>query len=196
MGQNKIIYRRVSTCDQNLDRQFSNLPFEDTAEYKVFNDKASGKDFNREGWEAMLKYIREGDEVFIYSLDRMGRDMLGIMKVVDYLIKEKKVTLHLEKEGLTLKAGEDLNPMAKAMLHMLGMFAELERSLIKERQKEGIKAAKAKGVHCGRPAKGLRRAEVNEKEVLAALAEGQNVSEVARNFNITRAMVYRIKAAN
>ncbi|EHR7341686.1 recombinase family protein [Escherichia coli] len=196
MSQSKIIYRRVSSCDQNFNRQFSNLPFEDTAEYKVFDDKASGKDFNRKGWEDMLAYIREGDEVFIYSLDRMGRDMLGIMKVVDYLIKEKKVTLHLEKEGLTLKAGEDLNPMAKAMLQMLGMFAELERSLIKERQKEGIAAAQAKGVHCGRPAKGLRRAEVNEEAVLAALAEGQNVSEVARNFNITRQMVYRIKAAN
>ncbi|HBI9931164.1 TPA: recombinase family protein [Escherichia coli] len=193
MSQSKIIYRRVSAQDQNLDRQFSNLPFKDTAEYKVFEDKASGKDFNRKGWEAMLKYIREGDEVFIYSLDRMGRDMLGIMKVVDHLIKEKKVTLHLEKEGLTLKAGEDLNPMAKAMLQMLGMFAELERSLIKERQKEGIAAAQAKGVHCGRPAKGLRLAEVDKEAVLAALAEGQNVSEVARKFNITRQMVYRIK---
>ncbi|ELM6137725.1 recombinase family protein [Escherichia coli] len=192
----KFVYRRVSTCDQNLDRQLPNLPYDDTKEYLVYSDKKSGKDFEREGWKALVKAACEGDEIYIHSLDRMGRNMLGILKELDYLVKEKKVTLHFEKESLTLKAGEDLNPMANAMVQMLGMFAELERSLIKERQKEGIAAAKARGVHCGRPAKGLRFAEVDKEAVLAALAEGHNVSEVARNFGISRQMVYRIKAAN
>ncbi|MBO0269352.1 recombinase family protein [Escherichia coli] len=192
----KFVYRRVSTTDQNLDRQLPNLPYDDTKEYLVYSDKKSGKDFEREGWKALVKAAGEDDEIYVHSLDRMGRSMLGILKELDYLLKEKKVTLHFEKEHLTLKPGEDLNPMATAMVHMLGMFAELERSLIKERQKEGIAAAKARGVHCGRPAKGLRRAEVNEEAVLAALVEGQNVSEVARKFGISRQMVYRIKAAH
>lgn len=192
----KFVYRRVSTEEQNLDRQLPNLPYDDTKEYLVYSDKKSGKDFEREGWKALVKAAGEGDEIFLHSLDRLGRNMLGILKELDYLVKEKKVTLHFEKESLTLKAGEDLNPMANAMVQMLGMFAELERSLIKERQKEGIAAAKARGVHCGRPAKGLRRAEVDEEAVLAALAEGQNVSAVARKFGISRQMVYRIKAAN
>lgn len=188
----KVIYRRVSTKDQKLDRQFPDLPFEDTDVYKVFHDKKSGKNFEREGWKAMLDYIREGDEVFIYSLDRMGRDMLGILKAVDFLIKEKRVTLHLEKENLVLKAGEDVGPMAKMLLQMLGMFAELERNLMLERQREGIEAAQARGVHCGRPAKG----KADPEEVLAALAEGKSVRKVAEELGITPSMVQRIKAAH
>lgn len=188
----KIIYRRVSTREQNLDRQFPDLPFASNEEYKVFHDKKSGKNFEREGWKAMLDYLREGDEVFVYSLDRMGRDMLGILKAVDFLVKEKRVTLHLEKENLVLKAGEDVSPLAKMMLQMLGMFAELERNLILERQREGIEAAQARGVHCGRPAKG----KADPETVLAALAEGKSVRKVAEEIGITPSMVQRIKQAH
>ena len=192
----KFIYRRVSTCDQKLDRQLPDLPFEHTEDYRVFSDKKSGKDFNREGWKDMYRQLRKGDDLYIHSLDRMGRNLLEILKEIDKLVKEKGVNLHIVSDNIYLEVGKEVNPMVELQLNIMGAVAQMERKLIKERQREGIEAAKAKGVHCGRPAKGLRLVEVDKEAVLAALAEGHNVSEVARNFGITRQMVYRIKNAH
>lgn len=192
----KFVYRRVSTTEQNLDRQLPDMPFKETEDCLVFSDKKSGKDFEREGWKDMCNRLHRGDELYIHSLDRMGRNLLEILKEIAYLVKEKGVSLHIVKDNIHLEVGKEVSAMVELQLNIMGAVAQMERKLIKERQKEGITAAKARGVHCGRPAKGLRRVEVDEKAVLAALAEGQNVSAVARNFNITRAMVYRIKAAH
>ncbi|HHL8702666.1 TPA: recombinase family protein [Escherichia coli] len=191
MAQDKIVYRRVSSTGQNLDRQLHDLPFEDTAEYKVFHDKTSGKNFDRPAWKELRSYIRKGDHIYIHSLDRMGRNLLEILQEIDYLVKEVKVNLHLEKEKLDLLGGEDLNPMVKMQLQIMGAVAEMERELINERRREGIAAAKAAGKHCGRPAKGHADPEV----VMKALAEGKSIREVAREFGISPSMVYRIKNA-
>ncbi|ELS5869632.1 recombinase family protein [Escherichia coli] len=195
MSQSKIIYRRVSTTDQNFARQLPNMPFENTEEYKVFHDKTSGKNFDRPEWKALRDYIREGEDLYIHSLDRMGRNLLEILQEVDYLVKEKKVNLHIVKDGINLMGGEELNPMIKMQLQIMGAVAEMERELIAERRKEGIAAAKAAGRHLGRPAKGLRLVEVNKEAVLAALAEGKSIRKVAEEFNISKSMVHRIKAA-
>lgn len=189
----KFIYRRVSSQDQNLDRQLPDLPFESNAEWKVFHDKKSGKNFDREGWKEMLKFVREGDEIYMHSLDRMGRDLLSILKEIDHLVKEVGVTLHFRKECIHLVGGEKLNAMQNCMLNMLAAVAQMERELINERRLEGIAAAKAAGKHCGRPPKGLSRAEVNEEAILAALAEGKSVRKVAEEFNVSKSMVHRIK---
>lgn len=191
MAQSKIVYRRVSSTGQNLDRQLSNLPFKTNDEYRVFHDKTSGKNFDRPAWKALREYIREGDDIYIHSLDRMGRNLLEILQEIDYLVKEKKVNLHLDKEKLDLLGGEELNTMVKMQLQIMGAVAEMERELINERRREGIAAAKAAGKHCGRPAKG----QADPEAVMRALAEGKSIREVAKDFGISPSMVYRIKKA-
>lgn len=193
MSQSKIIYRRVSTTDQNFARQLPNMPFENTEEYRVYHDKTSGKNFDRPEWKALRDYIREGDDLYIWDLDRMGRNLLEILQEVKYLVEEKKVNLHIVNKGIDLWGGKELDPMIKMQLQIMGAVAEMERELIKERRQEGIAAAKAAGTHCGRPAKGLRRVQVDEKAVLAALEEGKSIRKVAEEFNISKSMVQRIK---
>lgn len=190
-----VIYRRVSTTDQNLDRQLPDMPFESdkTKEIMVFHDKTSGKDFDRPEWKALRRYIREGDDLYIWELDRMGRNLLEILKEVDELVKEVKVNLHIVKDNIHLEGGKELSAMVALQLQIMGAVAEMERKLIAERRQEGIAAAKARGVHCGRPAKGLRLAEVDKEAVLAALEAGKSVRKVAEEFNISKSMVQRIK---
>lgn len=189
----KFIYRRVSTTSQKTDRQLTDMPFEDTDDYRVYEDKTSGKNFDRPAWKALRACIRKGDDLYIHSLDRMGRNLLEILKEIDELVKEVKVNLHIVKDGINLMGGEELNPMVKMQLQIMGAVAEMERELIAERRREGIAAAKAAGKHCGRPPKGLRRAEVDEEAVLAALAKGDSIRKVAEDFNISKNMVCRIK---
>lgn len=191
----KFVYRRVSTTDQNFARQLPDMPFESTKDCLVFHDKTSGKNFDRPMWKELRTHIREGEDLYIHSLDRMGRNLLEILQEVDYLVKEKKVNLHIVKDGINVMGGEDLNPMLKMQLQIMGAVAEMERELIAERRKEGIAAAKAAGRHLGRPAKGLRLVEVDKEAVLAALEEGKSIRKVAEEFNISKSMVQRIKAA-
>lgn len=186
-----VIYRRVSTTSQNLDRQLPDMPFESTKDCKVFHDKTSGKNFDRPAWKALRDFIREGDDLYIWELDRMGRNLLEILKEVDELVKVVKVNLHIVKDNIHLVAGEELSPMVALQLQIMGAVAEMERKLIAERRQEGIAAAKAAGKHCGRPAKG----HADPKAVLQALAEGKSIREVAKQFGISPSMVHRIKTA-
>ncbi|MBZ1501536.1 recombinase family protein [Escherichia coli] len=187
----KVIYRRVSTTSQNLERQLPDMPFESTEDCKVFHDKWSGKNFERPAWKALRGYIREGDDLYVHELDRMGRNLLEILKEVDELVKVVKVNLHIVKDNIHLVAGEELSPMVALQLQIMGAVAEMERKLIAERRQEGIAAAKAAGKHCGRPAKG----HADPKAVLQALAEGKSIREVAKELGISPSMVHRIKKA-
>lgn len=187
----KFVYRRVSSTSQKTDRQLKDMPFEDTNDYRVYEDKTSGKDFDRPAWKALRACIRKGDDLYIHSLDRMGRNLLEILQEVDYLVKEVKVNLHIVKDGLHLLGGEELSPMVEMQLQIMGAVAEMERKLINERRQEGIAAAKAAGKHCGRPVKG----HADKEAVLQALAEGKSIRAVAKQFGISNTMVYRIKEA-
>ena len=146
----KIInYIRVSTIDQNPDRQRAALPDAD----KVFIERASGSSIKRPKLQEMLNYIRpgEGDQVHVHSIDRLARNVEDLNKIVRQIVELKAiVTFH--KEGLTFGNGES-SAMTDFMLNMLGSIAQFERAMIKERQAEGIAAAKAKGKHLGRPPK-------------------------------------------
>ena len=179
MHGQRIGYIRVSTLDQNPDRQLEGAQVN-----KVFSDKASGKDTQRPQLDALLGYIREGDTLVVHSMDRLARNLDDLRRLVQQLTG-RGVRIEFIKEGLTF-TGED-SPMANLLLSVMGAFAEFERELIRERQREGIALAKQRGAYRGRkPALNstetaeLRR-RVEAREPKAALA---------REFGISRATLY------
>ena len=176
-----IAYRRVSTVDQNTDRQLADESFD-----KVFEDKASAKDTRRPQLQAMIEFAREGDTVVVHSIDRLARNLADLESLIKQFTT-KGVTVEFRKESLTFAGGED--PMQTLMLQMMGAFAQFERSMIRERQREGVAAAKAKGKHMGRPpsidAKTL-------KSLKAKRLSGVSVRRLQDEFNLSRASVYRL----
>jgi len=176
----RVGYKRVSTLDQSAERQLVGEELD-----KVFEDKVSGKDTNRPQLQRMLEYVREGDVLVVHSLDRLARNLVDLRQLVDGLI-ERGVTVEFVKERLTFD-GDD-NAMSKLLLSVMGAFAEFERSLIRERQREGISLAKAKGdVYKGRkPSLSPERATELRERVKA----GANKAALAREFKISRAALY------
>ena len=130
----RIGYVRVSSFDQNPERQLENVEVG-----KVFIDKASGKDTQRPELEALQAFVREGDTVVVHSMDRLARNLDDLRHLVQKLTK-RGVRIEFVKESLVF-TGED-SPMANLMLSVMGAFAEFERALIRERQREGIDLAK------------------------------------------------------
>ena len=176
----RIGYVRVSTFEQNTDRQLDGVQLDET-----FTDKASGKDTARPQLEALLKFTRRGDIVFVHSMDRLARNLDDLRRVVGDLTK-RGVQVQFVKEGLTF-TGED-SPMATLMLSVMGAFAEFERALIKERQREGVALAKQRGAYKGRK-KSLTAGQVATlKERLAA---GETKTKVATDLGISRETLYQ-----
>jgi DNA invertase Pin-like site-specific DNA recombinase len=175
----KVGYVRVSSIDQSCDRQLNGLELD-----KVFEDKASGKDTKRPGLTACLEYLREGDWLVIHSMDRASRNLGDLEKLVDGL-NGKGVTVQFIKENLTF-AGDD-TPMARLQLQMMGAFAQFERSMIKERQREGISVAKAAGKHLGRAPK-LSPDKVDELKRRAAA--GETKASLATEFGVSRQSIF------
>jgi len=176
----RVGYVRVSTLDQNEHRQLEGMDLD-----KTFLDRASGKDVKRPQLTAMLEFVREGDSVFCHSMDRLGRNLTDLRKLVD-LLTERGISIHFLKESLTF-TGEDA-PMANLMLSVMGAVAQFERDLIRERQREGIELAKRAGAYKGRKRKFSpeRAAELSRR-----LAEGEEKASLAREFGVNRATVYR-----
>jgi len=138
----RIGYVRVSSFDQNPDRQLEQIDVG-----KMFTDKASGKDTQRPELERLLAFVREGDTVVVHSMDRLARNLDDLRRIVQGLT-QRGVRMEFVKEGLAF-TGDD-SPMANLMLSVMGAFAEFERALIRERQREGIVLAKQRGVYRGR----------------------------------------------
>jgi DNA invertase Pin-like site-specific DNA recombinase len=173
-------YIRVSSVDQNTERQLDGMTLD-----KTFTDKASGKDTRRPQLERALEFLREGDTLVVHSMDRLARNLDDLRRVVLGLTK-KGVKVQFVKESLTF-TGED-SPMANLLLSVMGAFAQFERELIKERQREGIAIAKAKGdVYVGRKhsLSAERAAELKKRA-----ATGENKAALAREFGISRAALY------
>src|SRR5258708_36402794 len=139
----RVGYVRVSDADQNIERQLDGIELD-----RVFTDRASGKDVKRPQLQAALEYLREGDTLYVHSLDRLARNAEDLLRVVRELT-QRGVAVEFLKNKLTFAAGT-ADPMAKLMLTMLAGFAAFERDLIRERQREGIALAKAQGVYKGR----------------------------------------------
>jgi DNA invertase Pin-like site-specific DNA recombinase len=138
----RVGYVRVSSADQNTVRQLDGIKVE-----RTFTDKASGKDTARPKLEEMLAFVRDGDTVLVHSMDRLARNLDDLRRVVRTLTG-KGVGVEFVKESLTF-TGED-SPMATLLLSVMGAFAEFERALILERRREGIAAAKQRGVYASR----------------------------------------------
>ena len=177
---------RVSSVDQNDSRQLEGVLLD-----KTFTDKASGKDTNRPHLKAMLEFVREGDHIFVHSMDRLSRSLRDLQDVVEQLTA-KGISVAFIKENLTFEppaTGADAHKTAYStlMLQLLGAVSQFERALIKERQREGIAIAKAKKVYKGRkPA--LDKSSVAKLKQM--VADGLPKVQIAKELGISRASVY------
>jgi len=151
-------YIRVSTKEQNEDRQLIALREMSIPERNIFMDKQSGKDFNRPQYKKLVKKLKPDDLLYIKSIDRLGRNYEEIQNQWRILTKEKKVDIVvLDMPLLDTRRGKDLMGtfLSDIVLQVLSFVAENERTNIRQRQAEGIAAAKARGVRFGRPPKAL-----------------------------------------
>lgn len=180
----RVGYVRVSTVEQNTARQLDGLVL-----HKTFTDHASGGTTDRPQLDEALRYVREGDILVVHSMDRLARNLDDLRKIVRDLTG-RGVAVEFVKEGQTFTA-EGSNPMANLMLSMLGAFAEFERALIRERQREGIALARQQpGKYKGRaPALTLERAQ--ELKLRDVAQGGKGRAALAREFGISRETLYQ-----
>jgi DNA invertase Pin-like site-specific DNA recombinase len=173
-----IGYVRVSSVDQNTARQLDGIDLDE-----VFTDKVSGATTDRPELQAMLRHVRKGDTLHVHSIDRLARSLEDLLSLVKELI-DRGVTVHFHKEQL-LFTGE-ANPMQELMLSLLGSVAQFERSMIKERQREGIEKAKAAGVYTGRVK------TIDDEAIREAMnAPGASYRKVAKALNVSLSTVQR-----
>lgn len=178
-----IGYIRVSSVDQNTIRQLA-----DTRLDKVFEDHLSGNCRNRPGLDACLDYLREGDTLHVHSIDRLARNLLHLQQLIDALTaRGVTVVFHKENMKFSPDGHGTSDPMSRLMMQMLGAFAEFERSLIRERQREGIAAAKSSGKILGRP---KRVSDDVLEQVRADVALGIPLAKIAKKIGIPRTTLY------
>jgi len=180
-------YARVSTADQNLDRQTDRLTA--AGAQRFFTDTITGSTRNRPGLDAALSYLRAGDTLTVVSMDRLARSLRDLHTLVDELTASG-VRVQFLQEGQTYS--DDPSPSSRLLLSMLGAVAEFERSIIRERQADGIARAKARGVYKG-------RAPVPDEKIGHArelIAQGIPKARVARNLGISRSSLYKYLSEN
>ncbi|MBA3946600.1 MAG: recombinase family protein [Herpetosiphonaceae bacterium] len=180
MAGQRVGYTRVSSFDQNPERQLEGIVLD-----RVFTDKASGKDVQRPQLAALLTFVRAGDSIVVHSMDRLARNLDDLRQIVQQVTR-RGVHIEFVKEQLTF-TGED-SPMATLLLSVMGAFAEFERALIRERQREGIAVAKQRGVYQGRK-KALSANAITELK--ARVAAGEAKTSLADEFGISRETLYQ-----
>ena len=176
----RIGYIRVSSLDQNPERQL-----EQVAVDRVFTDKASGKDTHRPELDRLITFVREGDTVVVHSMDRLARNLDDLRRLV-HTLTQRGVRIEFIKESLTFTG--EASPMANLMLSVMGAFAEFERALIRERQREGIALARKRGAYRGR-----KKALSNEQsaELRQRVTGGEQKAKLAQEFGISRETLYQ-----
>ena len=173
----KIGYQRVSTEDQNLDRQ------ELEGCDKIFADKISGATRERPALGELIQFARSGDEVVIHSIDRLARDLRDLQDIIQQLT-DKGVSVSFIKERLVFSGDAD-DAFGKFQLQMMGAFAEFERNIIRQRQAEGIAKAKERGVYKG------RKKTADDNCIRKMKSEGHGATEIADTLGVSRMTVYR-----
>ena len=180
MTGQKIGYIRVSSIDQNTIRQLDGILLD-----KIFTEKLSGKNIDRPILSECITYIRSGDTLYVHSIDRLARNAKDLLNLVEQLLN-KQVTVIFVKNNLTFSA-DTKDHMAKLQLTMLAAFAEFERELIRERQREGIAIAKAAGKYCGR----RKITDAMLYEARQRTAAGEPLTLVAKSLNLSRQTLYQ-----
>lgn len=180
-----VAYVRVSSADQNPERQIEKLSQFNPS--KIFEERISGKNKERPELKAMLEYVREGDTVLVHTLDRLARSITDLRSLVDDM-NNKGVTVHFVKNEMIFKSGEKADPASMLTFNILGAMAEFERSLIRERQREGIERAKARGVYKGRPKNVRRLASIREM-----LIDGMTMRTIAKELKCSTKTVQSVK---
>lgn len=195
----KIGYARVSTVKQDLSEQITAL--KKFGCEKIFSGKFSGKDEdletiltriqqNKVQLDKMLNYVREGDIVVVTKIDRLGRSLIQCLKTLDYF-KQNKIGFVALDQGIDTTKRKD--PMAMAMIHLLGLFAELERNFIVERTQGGklakVESGDLKAIG-GRPKKLSEKAE---EKLVKDILKGGSINELAKKYEVSRATISRYK---
>ncbi|SFQ69180.1 Site-specific DNA recombinase [Roseivivax halotolerans] len=176
----KFGYRRVSTADQSLDRQDLGNDLD-----RVFEEHISGKDRDRPQLERMLSLVEEGDEVRVWSIDRLARDLRDLLEIVQ-TITGRGATIRFLSDNLAFSGGQD-DHMAQLQLNILGAVAQFERQILKRRQAEGIQKAKERGAYKG------GKARIDRASVYQLLDQGLGPRQVAQALRIHEQSVYRLK---
>lgn len=183
MAGQRVAYKRVSTVEQNTERQLDGMTFD-----REFEDKASGKDTERPALAALLAHVRDGDTVVVHSIDRLARNTADLLALVEGL-NQRGVAVEFIKERLMF-SGNKADPMQTLMMTMLGAFAQFERAMIRERQREGIAIAKAAGKYTGSTGRSKLSDEA-KAAIRARAAAGEKKAALAREFGISRETLYQ-----
>lgn len=185
----KIGYARVSSKEQNLDRQLKSLT--DAGCEKIYCDKQSGKDFERKEYQKMVDELKEDDVVYLHSLDRLGRNYDMIIEEWRKITRKANIVV-LDMPLLDTTAGKDLTGkfIADLVLQILSYVAESERQNIKKRQAEGIAIAKTKGIYKGRPTE--TNFELFEKLKISYENGEITITEMAKELGVSRGKIYRL----
>ncbi|MEW6290678.1 MAG: recombinase family protein [Thermodesulfobacteriota bacterium] len=181
MNGHHVGYIRVSTVDQHTDRQLDGLTLD-----RIFEEKVSGKDRQRPRLQECLTYLRHGDTLHVHSIDRLARNLLDLQQIIDELAG-RGVAVRFVKEQLTFDGSG--SPMQRLMLQLLGAFAEFERAMIRERQAEGIAAARHQGRHLGAP-----RALSDDQLAEIRSRPAESAAALAREYGVSRQTIYTIRA--
>ena len=175
-----LAYIRVSTYEQNSARQLEGMEFD-----QVFEDKLSGKSIERPSLQSLIKHARKGDTVHCHDISRMARNVKDLLELIE-TFNTNGVAVKFHKESLVFKP-DSKDPMQNLMLQLLGSVYEFERSMLLERQKEGIELAKKNGVYKGRPA------SVSRDAIIAELNQGTSIRKTAIKLGCGSTTVTRIK---
>ncbi|WCE31266.1 recombinase family protein [Vibrio sp. SCSIO 43137] len=173
---------RVSSVEQNTERQLADTGIQFD---RVFEDKCSGVTKSRPELEELKRYAREHDTIHVHSIDRLARNLQDLRDLVKGWTKQG-ITVRFHKEKLEFAGGRE-DSIADMMLNILGAVAEFERSMIKQRQLEGIAKAKAKGVYKG------RKKTVDEAAIIEELNTGTSMRKTAEKLGVSLSTVQRTK---
>jgi DNA invertase Pin-like site-specific DNA recombinase len=176
----RVGYIRVSTVDQNTERQLKDIKLD-----KIFEDKCSGKNTNRPALIQLKEYVREGDTVFVHDISRMARNVNDLLNLIKEF-KDNGVSIHFVKENLVFD-NDKSNPMNDLMLTILGAIYQFERSMLLERQREGIAIAKSAGKY-----KGKQTVKPVDK-IKQSISDDIACKDAMAEFNISKAYFYKIK---
>jgi DNA invertase Pin-like site-specific DNA recombinase len=176
-------YIRVSSISQNSERQLAGIELD-----KFFEDTVSGRNLSRPGLKQCFEYLREGDTLYVHSIDRLARNLSDLQCTIENLTS-KGITIKFVKENLEFSPDNLVHPLQKMVFQIMGAFAEFERNLIKERQLEGISVAISKGKKFGRPPKCT---QAQKNEIISRIIHGDTTSDIARDMNVSTSYVQKL----